>query len=194
MNNAVIENILIRRSCRQFRPDQIKKEELDAILLAAQYAPSGSNNQSWIFTAIQNKELLLELNESVSECIKNLKIEDNYPAKVSAKKRVEDGTFMMYHSAPCLIIVSNLKEYGNNRADSACAIENMFLAATSLGIGSCWINQLNWVYDMEPARKMLQKLNIPDNHMVGGCVALGYPVKLDLKATPRKEGTVRYFL
>lgn len=194
MSNAIIENILVRRSVRQFKPEQIKKEELDTILLAAQYAPSGSNNQSWLFTVIQNKDLLLELNESVSESVKTLEVEDNYPAKSNAKKRAEDGTFMMYYNAPTLVVVSNLKDYQNNKADCACAIENMFLAATSLGIGSCWINQINWVYDKEPTRKMLNKLNIPDSHMIGGSVALGYPVDFDLKPAPRKEGTIQYFL
>jgi len=192
--NAILENILFRRSVREFKPEQIKKEELDAILLAAQYAPSGSNSQSWIFTVLQNKELLLELNESVSESIKTLDIDDNYPAKINAKKRAENGIFMMYYDAPTLVIVSNLKDYTNNKADCACAIENMFLAATSLGIGSCWINQVSWVYDKEPTRKVLSKLNIPDSHMIGGCVALGYPVHFDLKAAPRREGTIWYFV
>ncbi len=194
MNNAVLENILKRRSVRQFKPDQIKKEELDLILLAAQYAPSGSNNQSWLFTVIQNKELLLEINKSVSDSIKVMEFSDNYPAKINSKKKAEEGTFMMYYNAPTLIIVSNLKDYYNNKADCACAIENMFLAATSLGIGSCWINQINWVYDDESTRRMLQRLNIPDSHMIGGCVALGYPLNDDLKAATRKKGTIQYFL
>ena len=54
--NEVLNNILTRRSIRKFKPVQIKDEELDLILKAAIYAPSGMNKQSWKFTVLQNKE------------------------------------------------------------------------------------------------------------------------------------------
>lgn len=194
MNNPVIENMLSRRSIRRFKKDQLTKEELDTILLAATYAPSGSNSQSWLFTVVQNEGLLLELNKCVSESVKKISFDDNYPAKNAAKKRAEDGTFMMYYNAPTLIIVSNLRDYTNNRADSACALENIFLSANSLGIGSCWINQINWVCDEEPTRSMLRRLEIPDSHIVCGSAALGYPLGEAMQAAPRREGVIRYFI
>ena len=51
-------------------------------------------------------------------------------------------TYCCYYHAPTLVIVSNEPTQWWAGMDCACAIENMFLAAQSLGIGSCWINQL----------------------------------------------------
>lgn len=59
--NEIIRNIMPRRSVRSFKPDQIKDEELNKILEAAIYAPSGMNKQSWKFTAIQNSSKVEEL-------------------------------------------------------------------------------------------------------------------------------------
>lgn len=60
MNETLI-NIRNRRSARKFKNEQIKDEELNAILEAGQYAPSAMNQQSWHFTVIQNNELLKKL-------------------------------------------------------------------------------------------------------------------------------------
>lgn len=71
--------------------------------------------------------------------------------------------------------------------DCACAIENMFLAACSLGIGSCWINQLGTTCDDPQVRELLTELGVPENHKVYGCVALGYKAE----GAPMKEKVVK---
>ena len=66
------------------------------------------------------------------------------------------------------------------KEDDACAMENIFLAAHSLGIGSVWINQLQGICDESAVREVLRELQIPDSHVVYGLAALGYaagPVK-----------------
>ena len=75
--------------------------------------------------------------------------------------------------------------------DCACAIENMFLAATSLGIASCWINQLGTTCDDPEVRAYLTSLGVPENHKVYGCVALGYKAEgALLKEKTVKAGTI----
>ena len=54
------------------RNRQIKEEELEVLLEAATWAPSGGNNQSWLFTAIQNKETIYRINELLREGFKTL--------------------------------------------------------------------------------------------------------------------------
>ena len=54
-NNAVLDNILTRRSCRAYTDRPVSKEDLDTILKAAIYAPSGMSRQSWKFTVIRKK-------------------------------------------------------------------------------------------------------------------------------------------
>lgn len=75
--------------------------------------------------------------------------------------------------------------------DCACALENIFLAAKSLGIGSCWINQLRQTCDDPDVRAFLTKLGVPENHKVYGCAALGYAsADAPVKEKKVKEGTL----
>lgn len=70
-------------------------------------------------------------------------------------------------------------------------MENIFLAAKSLGIGSCWINQLGQTCDDPDVRAFLTKLGVPESHKVYGCAALGYaPADAPVKKKKVKEGTV----
>lgn len=63
--NEVLKAIKSRRSVRAYTEQQISQEDLNAILEAATYAPSGMNYQTWHFTAIQNAAVLEELNEKI---------------------------------------------------------------------------------------------------------------------------------
>ena len=75
--------------------------------------------------------------------------------------------------------------------DGSLAIENMMLAASSLGIGSCWINQLGQTCDDPDVRAFLTRLGIPENHRVYGCAALGYaPADAPVKEKKLAAGTV----
>lgn len=189
--NEVINNILTRRSIRTYKEEQVFDEQLNIILEAAKYAPSGSNSQSWRFTVIQSKEKLEELNSHVRESFSKLEIDEKtYRSKKSGKIAAMNENYKFYYGAPTLIVVSNDREYSNCMADSAITIENMLLAAHSLGLGACFINQLTWFCDDINLRKTLSTIRIPENYVVCGSVALGYNSGSWPKATPRKEGNV----
>lgn len=181
--NDIIKNIITRRSIRKYKSEQIKLEELETILLAGSYAPSGVNMQSWKFTAIQNKEVLQEVNEAIRQTI--LLNKDNpYYERLIEKAKDEKANFLF--NAPTYVIVSNLKDNPNSMADSALAIGNMMLAAHSLGIGSCWLNQLPRLSSYPQMREFLTKIGVPENHLVYGSFTLGYPDE-SKDASPRKD-------
>lgn len=154
--NEVLQNILTRRSVRSFKEEQIKDEELDLILKAGTYAPSGMNKQSWQFTVVQNKEKIELL------------------AKVVRESLGRDEGYNFYGPST-LIMLSNEKDNTNGLADCSCALQNIFLMANSLGIGSCWINQLKTICDEKEVREVLRSFNIPENHIVWGMASIGYP-------------------
>lgn len=158
--NVILQNIKNRRSIRSFENKQITDEELNLLLEAAVYAPSGMNRQCWKFTALQNNEMLKNLST-------NIKISLGMP---------QDRLYNFY-GAPTLIIVSNDRSCKTGALDCAAALENIFLAATSLGLGSCWINQLNDCCDQAEIRTLLTSFDIPENHIVWGCAAIGYPLE-----------------
>lgn len=190
--NEVLQNIVSRRSVRVYKPEQITEEELGCILQAAQYAPSGGNNQTWLFTAVQNRDVLERLNGQVREAFGRLMVDEHtYKSKVAGKNAARHPEYSFYYNAPTLIIASNDGAYSNAMADCAAAIENMLLAAHSLWLGSCWINQLTWFCNEPEIRSVLRELGMPDNYAVCGSVAVGYAAVREPKAAPRKENTVK---
>lgn len=166
MNN-IMETLLNRRSCRAFLQRPIPDEELNAILQAAIYAPSGMGLQTWQFTAVASRDKINKLAEVIGSVL-NREGYDMYRPEV-------------------IIIPSNERDSRFGREDNACAMENIFLAAHSFGIGSVWINQLQGICDNPPVREVLTQLGIPQNHVVYGLAALGYPAK-ELPQNVKKNG------
>ena len=90
----------------------------------------------------------------------------------------------MYKPA-ALIIPSNelIGDTGITSWDNACALENIFLAAHSMGLGTVWINQLSDTCDVPEVRAVLTEFGVPENHKVFGIAAIGYAAA----ETPVKE-------
>ena len=189
LNNEILNCIHERRSTRRFTDKQISSEQLDTLLDAAIWAPSGGNNQSWLFTAIQKKDVLLHLNELVREGFQHWIPDDDYPGKLGIKKRSQKEGYNFYHKAPTLIIASNLPNYENAMADCALALQNIFLVAQSLRLGSCYINQLHWLRDDPSVRAYLLELGIPKEHTICSSAAIGF-IGAESTAPIRKEGTI----
>lgn len=185
--NEVLQTIKARRSVRSYTEQQVSEEDLNLILEAACHAPNGMNYQTWHFTAIRNAELLEQLNEK----IKGAFAKSNDPR---LQERGHSQTYCCYYHAPTLIIVSNEPTQWWAGMDCACALQNIFLAAKSLGIGSCWINQLGQTCDDPDVRAFLTELGIPENHRVYGCAALGYqPADAPVKEKKLADWTVTIF-
>lgn len=167
--NAVMESLLTRRSIRAFTEESIPRSVLMEITETGVYAPSGRCLQTWKFTIVSDRDKIQEL------------------ARVIAAELDRDG-YNMYNPA-ALIIPSNEAESSYGREDNACAMENVFLAAHSLGIGSVWINQLNNICDRPAIRAILTAWEIPDHHVVYGLAALGYPAA-PVKQDVTKKGQI----
>lgn len=189
LQNDVLNCIQTRRSTRSFQDRQLEPAQLDALLQAAIWAPSGSNSQSWLFTAIQNPAALDRLNALVKEAFQRWVPDDDYPAKKGAKRASQQEGYHFFYHAPTLIIASNRPGYQNAMADCALALENLFLAAHSIGLGSCYINQLYWLRNDPEIRDFLFTLGIPKEHVICSSAAVGYIGKQSA-APPRKDGTV----
>lgn len=184
MSNEVLENIKSRRSVRTYTEQQVSAGDLNLILEAAAYAPSGMNFQTWHFTAIQDAAVLTELNEKIKGAF--AKSDDPLCRSADIAKPIVAITMLRrWSSSPTSLLV------GGRPMDCACALQNIFLAAKSLGIGSCWINQLGQTCDDPDVRAFLTRLGIPENHRVYGCAALGYaPADAPVKEKKLAAGTV----
>lgn len=169
--NTVIENIIARRSVRKFTEESIPDEHIELLAEAAINAPSGMNRQEWQFIFIKNKEKIATLASLVGEALNR----ENYD---------------LYK--PACYMIACAKPFGNlSAADCACALQNVFLAATSLDIGSVWINQIIDAQVDKKVREYLSSLGIPEDYRVYGSVSLGYSADNSEKKA-RKENCVKF--
>ena len=189
LSNEVIKCILERRSTRKFTNEQITPDHLDTLLETAIWAPTGGNNQTWLFTAIQKADVLSELSLLVRDTARLWEPDDDYPSKLMMKKLSLNDDYNFFYHAPTLIIASNRPNYQNAMADCALALENIFLAAHSLGLGSCYINQLFWLRNEAPIRDFLALHGVPKENVICNAAAIGYIAE---KSAPpaRKPDTI----
>lgn len=168
--NETLQTIKARRSVRAYMEQQVSAEDLNLILEAATYAPNGMHLETWHFTAIQNKEVLKELNDKIKGAF--AKSDDPH-----TRERGHSQTYCCYYHAPTLVIVSNEPTQWWAAMDCACALENIY--------------QLGQTCDDPDVRAFLTKLGVPESHKVYGCAALGYaPADAPVKEKKVKEGTV----
>ncbi len=182
--NEVINTIKNRRSVRIYREEQITEEELQVIVEAGLWAPSGHNAQPWHITVIQNKDLLSH--------ISNIATNEMAQSPLEWVARMGKSGRNLFYNAPTVLIVSGKKEDEvmlNSSVDCAAAIQNMLLAAESLGIGSCWIGLIRFFFAQ---KEEVKKLLLPEDVKPLYAVCLGYKGRANGKGPERKSGNVSY--
>ena len=152
--NEVIKAIKERRSVKSYRPDPIPNKLLAAVLEAGTYAPTGRNMQSPIIIAVTDKKLRDRL------------------AKLNADVMGFDSD--PFYGAPAVLVVLADRERPTYLYDGSLVMENLMLAAHSLGLGSCWIHRAKEVFDSAEGKEILSSLGISGNYEgIGNCI-IGY--------------------
>ena len=170
---AALQDLKTRRSIRAYRPEQIKEEELQKILEAGTYAPTGMGKQSPRIVVVQDREtrdLLSKLNAAVMGT-------DSDP----------------FYGAPTVLVVLADRERPTCVEDGSLVMGNLMNAAHAVGVGSCWIHRAREVFDSGEGRALLKKWGIEGDYVgVGHCI-LGYPADGAVpEAKPRKEDYIVY--
>lgn len=184
-----MEAILTRRSTRRMKPELPPREMIEQVIEAGRAAPSASNSQTTHMIVITDRKVLDELAAIVQEAFAAMEVgPDAYVSLRNSVSASKKGGYVFHYGAPVLIVTANRKGYGNAMADSACALENMMIAANALDLGSCWLNQLHWLDEDASVRGYLEKLGLKVDETVTGGLILGYgydrqPVRSELKRT-----------
>ena len=168
--NEVLNNIYTRRSIRKFTDQAVPKDLVDEVVKAGAHAPSGKNMQTYRFFIMQKEESILALQEVVA-------------------KGMENPSYTFYGTKALVIVTCN-KEDVNGVEDGSCALENMMLAAHSLGLGSCWIHREREMFASDEGKELLSRWGITKPLVGVGGLALGYPDGDLPQPKPRKEGYV----
>ncbi len=170
--NETIKTLIERRSCKKFKTEQIKKEELDLILQAGMNAPTGKGMQSPIILVLQDKEKIEKLRE--------------------INKKILGRDVDPFYNAPTVLVVMADKNMFTYVEDGSLVLGNMMNAAFSLGLGSCWIHRAKEEFESPEGKALLKEWNIPENYEgVGHCI-LGYADMEYPEPKPRKKDYVRY--
>lgn len=172
MTNAVLKNILGRRSVRKFTDEQVPRSMLEEIVRAGIWAPIAMHGETHRFTVLTDKKLMSALAATVRDA---LSLAEGYD----------------FYSPAAFVIVSEESGNPNAIANCACAMQNMMLASYSFGLGSVWVNQIKNCFDKPEVRAMLTKLGVPENHGVYGCLSIGWAAERPAEGE-RDEAVVRW--
>ena len=168
--NEVIKAIKERRSVKSYKPDAVPAELLDAVLEAGTYAPTGRNMQAPIIVAVTDKATRDKL------------------SKLNAEVMGMDGD--PFYGAPAVLVVLADRSRSTYLYDGSLVMENLMLAAHSLGLGSCWIHRAKEVFDSAEGKALLASLGIEgDYEGIGNCI-IGYTDTPPVERKPRKENYI----
>lgn len=144
-----IEVIKTRRSIREYKDKPIPKDLLENFVDAARFAATARNIQPWEFVMVTKQETLKKL--------------ANF---------AENGRFIADAQACIAVFCIDTKYY---LEDGCAATANILLAATALGIGSCWV-----AGDKKPyCGQVKSLLGVPDSFKLVSMISLGYPLSAD---------------
>lgn len=168
--NKFISIIKNRISCRSYTSQKVSLSKVKLITECGMMAPSGKNRQIANILVVRDKKQV--------EKLRSLSLQ-----------HLERDCF---YGANTFILVYAPREDKFCIQDSTCILENMFIAATALKINSCWINQVDDLFNTKEGQKIKKSWKIPENSMIVGTCIIGYcaePEKLIIKK--RKEDFVK---
>lgn len=171
--NETLKVLETRRSCRNFVKDKmVSEEDIQTILKAGTYAPTGMGKQSPIILAITNKELRDKLS--------------------AANAKIMGADMDPFYGAPVILVVLANKDIPTYQYDGSLVMGNLLNAAASLGLGSIWIHRAKEEFESEIGKKILADLGIEGNYEGIGHCAIGYAAVPANEPIPRKDNYVYY--
>ncbi len=179
--NETITSLLGRRSIRKYKDTPVRMEDLELITKCGQYAATGMARQPWHFTIVTDREYMDTVTEANRQIM--LASPDEMPRKMASSPDF-DG----WRGAPVAIVVSG---DANGMTDCANAVENMAVAAYSLGLGSCILGSFKICMENGGRPDLVAKLGAPEGYQPYFALAVGYADEAP-EAAPRKEGSVSY--
>lgn len=173
--NKVIENIMTRRSIRNYKQIPVGRDTLDKIMECGINAPNGQNKQSWEVRVIDNPSLLNEMSEAMAASHEGL-----------------DFAKGCFRGAPVMVFIARDPSYDFSAYDCGLLAQNIMLSAWSLGVGSvCLGSPVRFLTDNEICKPYVDKLGFSEGYEFCLCVGLGYALESP-DAKPRDKSKVKY--
>ena len=184
--NEVLKTIARRRSVRRFTAEQLRREDVEAVVEAGLCAPSANNAQDCHFTVVQDLEMIARIERWVLE-------EIGRSGNMALQELVRKDGSSIFRKAPTLIVVSTDTRSRNGVVDAAAATQNMLIAAESLGIASCWIGMVSMLSGSLVVADHARELHLPEGYSPYFGITLGYGDSPRPPAPERGKGRVSFF-
>jgi nitroreductase len=154
-----------RRSVRKFAAREIERDKIIQILESARLAPSSSNRQAWHFVVIDDQNIIEQIPKQVAM------------GEKIVVKWLKDAPMVIAgcYTKALTHHIAKLFDHENHLVDVSIAMTHITLAATALGIGTCFVGWFNH-------KKLKKLLHIPGNYSIAVLLALGYPAEESTEA------------
>ena len=156
-----------RRSVRAYNDEPVSKEQIDSVLEAGTWAPTGMNRQPWKFIVIENKDIIKYVSTETKIMVKKM--------MPDIAKQFQTEVDIICYGAPVLILIctESDKQWGHvSLLDSVLAAQNMFLKAYELGLGTCY---MGFVEFLSSNLEVLKKIGVPEGYEIRVPFILGHP-------------------
>ncbi len=204
-----------RRSCRNYTDRVVDRALIEDLIKIGVTAPSGTNSQSWTFTALSTRKAVAALGDRIAGFFRKLNrisekkhlrrflkligkpgLDTYFREHYSSVKQAlaeweEEGKDMLFHGATAVILIGSKPGASCPQEDALLAAQNILLAAHTMGFGTCLIGFAVEAMKRDVAIK--RSLGIPDEEKVFAVIALGYPDEKYQRIAGRKKYVLRYF-
>ncbi|MCW3983012.1 MAG: nitroreductase family protein [Candidatus Bathyarchaeota archaeon] len=173
-----------RRSVRAYTEEPVSKEQIEAVLEAGTWAPTGMGREPWRFIIIEDKQLIKLVSDETKELAKK--------AMPPLAAQFSTGKDVICYNAPVLVLVCTEKDpqWSNvNLLDCVLAAQNMFLKAYELGLGTCYMGFVNLLNNKPD---VLRKLGVPQNCEMMVPFIIGHPKTPQGKGKRQKPNIIKW--
>ncbi|MGA7750054.1 MAG: nitroreductase family protein [Gallionella sp.] len=179
----VFEAILARRSVRTYAPDQLDRSTIQTLLEAAVRAPTAMHEEPWAFVVLQDRQILKQLSDRAKPLFVEEARHRNAQGASHSFDHFTRPDFNIFHGAGTLIVIYAKPLSTFVVADCWLAAENLMLAASAIGLGSCVIGSAVAALNIH---KVKTELGIPDEYSAIAPIVVGVPTG-ETPSTSRKE-------
>lgn len=178
-DKVVVENIMTRRSIRDYKPEAVSREQMAKVIECGIYAPNAMNKQTWAVRVVDAPDFINGVTEIAVKQNPKLKEQPNFKN--------------FFRNAPTVAFIACPEESYSGEFDCGLLSENMMLSAWSMGIGSCCLGSVVPVMNSDEAKPYLEQLSLPEGYKLLMAIAFGYP-EGDIPTAPERDAAKAYYV
>ena len=176
---AIVDNIMTRRSIRDYKDEPVNREQMAKVLECGIYAPSAINMQAWAVRVVDSKEFI----DGVTQIAVNQ----------DPQLLEQEGFRNIFRNAPTVAFIAIPEESYSGEFDSGLLAQNMMLSAWSMGIGSCCLGSVVPLMNSDEAKPYMERLNFPEDYKLMIAIAFGYPAG-EMPEAPARDASKAYYI